>query len=176
MIWFLHSLVSLFAATIFINGPIPIVSAPPTPTEWLTSSTGGTIVSVETNYGTRFDVGGTGFDITALGIYSASTTYSPSLTVYLRNSSGTVLASASITLTPRDNTVHYTDLGSPVTVSASSTYYLTVGPAYNDMYSLRSYTTTSVATAAGQYYGTLGYENLDSSGTKGFGPMSFKYQ
>jgi len=174
MTWFLNTLVSFFATSILINGPI--TASPPAPTEWLTSSSGGTLVAVNQTRGTRFDVGGTGFDITALGIYADSGNFTSSITVYLRNSSGTSLGSVSVSMTPRDNTVHYTDLGSPVTVSASTTYYLTCTPNYENLYQNRSYTTTSVATAAGQYYGTLGYENLEFSGTVGFGPMSFKYQ
>ena len=125
---------------------VPPTTAVAADTQFVTSFSGGTLSEVNEPRGFKFTVGGTGITITEVGIYGNASHYSSAMTVYVRASDGTDLGNASVTW-GTGTQWYWATLSSPVTLSASTTYYLmTANMGYNYINNNVTNTTTAAAT------------------------------
>lgn len=141
---------------------------------WVTGQTIGLAIGPAPGYGCKFTVGGAGITVVQVGLWGKSDQYDSPI-VSIRNAACTVLGSATIT-PPRTNDVfNYKVLGTPLSLSASTVYFITEDSGSQGMYrgTDTTITTTSAATCNDSNYDTCG---LDGAGTGHCaGPMSFKY-
>lgn len=144
---------SIFAQAdyeLLIEEPNSAGGASPTTNTWVTSVTGGfaSAPGGDTESGFKITVGASDIVVTDLGVYFETGTYADVL-VKLRNSSCTVLASATVA----DGGGSIAELrwaptlGTAITLTAGQVYYITRDhTGFNEILQGASYTTTSAAT------------------------------
>jgi hypothetical protein len=109
---------------------------------WITSVSGGLGASAPSGEkGLKFTVA-SGIVVTELGFYNTASTYA-SFTVRIRNSSCVQLASA-VVANGTTGTFTFAALGTPLTLNASTVYYITVEytSAFNETLGFGTYTTS----------------------------------
>jgi len=157
-------------------------------TPWITSYTGGTFISSGTlvcanGMGTRFTVGATGITVYSLGRWRSSGN-ALSHTVKLVTTAGTDISGGSVSIDMSSGTVgafKYVDLASPVSLSASTSYFIVSSEAEadDDYWDQNgSYTVTSAAAisnAVASCASLSGGAYVLYNATNGWGPVNFTY-
>lgn len=142
-------------------------------TEYVTTWSGGSLSdSAGNERGFKFTVGGSPITVTELGIWGNASHYSSSMTVYLRSSGGTDLGNVSITWGTAGQW-YWGTLSSPVTLSASTTYFImTASLSFNHRH--RNFVPT-VTGAATYNNGAEAQPPVDSGFSVTEAALNFKY-
>lgn len=157
------------------GGPTP-TPTPPADVEFVTGITATFFSNVDAEKGMKITVGASNITVTELGIYGNSSHYYSTVILYIRDAAGTSLGNVTVTWGTAAQ-YYYTTLSSPVTLTASTTYYImTEDMNFNDMYMSTgtTVTTTSAATLDGGASGQP--PAADGTGANHtYGPLNFKY-
>lgn len=132
------------------------------------------------SWGMKVTIGGTGVTVTQIGRW-CHTGNSQVHTLSILDVSGAVLATVSVDAslgTP--GTFQYGTLGTPYTLSPSTTYYFhslefSGGDLSCDAFGSTSLTFTGISTSVENSYETGGAPNNGGSFNDGYGPIDFKY-
>jgi fibronectin type 3 domain-containing protein/sarcosine oxidase gamma subunit len=157
-------------------------NASPTTVAWVTGTTTGTVRSNYTGFvGMKFTTGSSAVTVQRLGRWIVSGNSGSHEVKLTLASSGVDVSGGSVTVNTSGQTAGqycYVTLSSPITLSASTAYYLTTDETnggdswYNDNTTI---TTTGVASSNnGEYYAS-GWVNDNSTADTSFGPVSFTY-
>jgi len=145
-------------------------------TEFITSVNAGTKSAIDGFFGMKITVGGSAITVTEVGIYGNATHYHGTFDVYVRSLTGTDLGHATVTWGTAAQ-FYYATLSSPITLNASTSYYIMTDDLNSDDVYISANTTvtpTAVATVDDAAFGQPPADEGTGS-NHSYGPLSFKY-